>query len=97
MPLNEFWYGDMRLFDCYQKAYLADKSYSAWYNGAYVFEAVSKAIHNGFGRKKGEKGQDYDQWKNPLAKLHKRKLSKEELEIEFRESQYQQNCWLFRK
>ncbi len=98
MPLNEFWHGDMRLFEAYQKAYYRDKSFSAWYNGQYVFEGLNKAIYNGFGRqRKSDKAEEYLPWKDPMERFDKPVISKENVEEEFRKQQAQQNAWLFNR
>ena len=94
MPLAEFWYGDTRLLEVYQKAYMRDKSYTAWLNGAYTFEANSKAISNGNRTKKSDPVQQYAEWKDPIPKYHKEKITKDNIEQKFRETQVQQNLWL---
>ena len=91
MPLNEFWYGDVRLLGVYQKAYMRDKSYTAWLNGAYIFEANSKAIANGNRVKRSDPVQNYENWKDPIPKP---KMAKERIEEKFRKSQANQNLWL---
>lgn len=93
MPLDEFWHGDLRLFEAYQKAYLRDKSYTAWLNGAFIFEANSKAIANGNRTKRSDKVQEYAQWKDPIPKK-KKIITQENLESEFRKEQFGQNAWL---
>lgn len=94
MPLDEFWHGDMRLLEVYQKAYMRDKSYTAWLNGAYFFEANSKAISNGNRTKKSDKVETYDQWKDPIEKKVEHNITRDNLEQEFRQSQANQNAWL---
>ena len=93
MPLDEFWHGDLRLIEAYQKAYMRDKSYTAWLNGAFIFEAHSKAISNGNRTKKSDKVEEYSQWKDPVPKK-KKIITKENLESEFRKEQFGQNSWL---
>lgn len=98
MPLDEFWHGDMRLFEAYQKAYYRDKSFMAWYNGKHVFEAISKAIYNGFGRtKKSDKAEEYLAWKDPMEEYEKPRITKENVEIEYRKQQAAQMGWLFHR
>lgn len=96
MPLDEFWHGDVRLLEAYHKAYIRDKSFTAWINGCHAFEAHSKAIANGNRTKKSDHVEQYNKWKDPIPEKII-DISKEDLEKEFRESQYNQNCWLFRK
>ena len=94
MPLDEFWHGDMRLLDCYQKAYYRDRSYTAWINGAKSFEAHSKTIYNGFGRSKGAKAEQYEEWKDPFQKEKKNEICTDNVEIEYRRLQAEQQNWL---
>ena len=92
MPLDEFWHGDLRLLEVYQKAYIRDKSYTAWLNGARIFEANSKVSANANRTKRSDKVEQYDEWKDPIKSKYE--LDKENLEIEFRNSQVEQNAWL---
>ena len=94
MPLNEFWHGDIRLFEAYKKAYIRDKSYTAWLNGAHIFEATSKAVANGNRAKKSDPVLQYSDWKDPIEKENKVVITHENLEVEFRASQANQNAWL---
>ena len=93
MPLNEFWHGDVRLLDAYQKAYMRDKSYTAWLNGVYIFEADSKVSANANRTKRTDKVHSYEDWKDPIPKK-KKIITKENLEGEFRKVQVEQNAWL---
>jgi hypothetical protein len=68
MPLNEFWHGDMELMVCYQIAYERNVTYTSWINGARVFEAISKAIFNGFGKKNGQSPEQYSDYKDPFER-----------------------------
>lgn len=92
MPLNEFWHGDMRLLDVYQKAYMRNMSYTAWLNGNFTMVAHSFALANAFA-KKGEKTQEYPQWKDPTAQFDRPKITKENREQEARKEQLRQNAW----
>lgn len=96
MTPEQFWYGDIRLLKVYQKAYLDNKSYTAWVNGNYTNVAYSIALSNAFA-KKGAKPVEYPQWKSPFEKLGKKKITKENLEQEFRKQQIEQNAWLFNR
>lgn len=96
MPLEEFWHGDMRLLECYQKAYLRNVSYTAWLNGQYNYAAFSTVIGNAFA-KKGTKAQKYPSWSDPIEKVEKEKkknITKDNLEYEFRKEQAKQQQWL---
>lgn len=94
MPLQEFWHGDIRLLEAYRKAYLRDKSYTAWLIGAHTFEANSKAVANGNRTKQSDPVQQYADWKDPIENKEVAAISKESREREFRNLQAQQNLWL---
>ena len=94
MPLNEFWHGDVRLLEAYEKAYLRNKSYTAWLNGVYIFEATNKAVSNGNRTKKSDPIEQYNDWVDPIKKKQKTQITQENLESEFRTSQANQNAWL---
>lgn len=93
MPLDEFWHDDMRLLDIYQKAYLRNVSYTAWAQGQYAYIAFSTVMANAFA-KKGKPPQQYPAWIDPIEKLQKPKITKDNIEQEFRKSQAQQAGWL---
>ena len=97
LTYEEFWYGDPALLTVAQIAYMRDKSYTAWLQGAKNFEAYSKALSNSNRAKKTDKVLQYDDWVDPIVKYTKTKLTKEELEAEFRKQQIEQNEWLFGK
>ena len=90
---NEFWHGDMRLLKVAQKAYYRDRSYNAWLQGQYNQVAYGVVMSNAFA-KKGAKQAEYPQWKDPFEKFNKPKITKDNLEEEFRQSQSNQNAWL---
>lgn len=94
MTPTQFWFGDLKLLNRYQTAYMRNKSYEAWLHGYYVFEAMSKAIYNSFGRKQGDEPQQYGKWVEPFERI---KQANETLEEKFRREQYEQNAWLFAK
>ena len=95
MPLDEFWHGDLRLLGAYQKKYYRDKTYTAWINGVRIFEANSKVSMNANRTKKSDKVETYSDWKDPFEK--KKVITKENLETEFRKTQFLQNSWLHEK
>ena len=64
MPLNEFWHGDLRLLNAYQKAYVNNIAYTSWANGKMNCIATSIAIQNAFASK-GSKPVEYPQWEEP--------------------------------
>jgi hypothetical protein len=96
MTTDQFWYGDLRLLQAYQKAYIRNISYSAWVNGNYANMAHSISLSNAFA-KKGAKKAEFPQWVDPFKKINKKKITKEKLETEFRKQQIEQNAWLFNR
>ena len=95
MSKEEFWYGDLRLLNVYQKSYYRHTSYIAWLNGLRSFEAYTKAFANSNRAKKSDPIEKYDDWVDPIEKLSKPIITKENLEYEFRKQQERQNSWLF--
>lgn len=96
MTENQFWHGDMRLLEVHQKAYYRDRSYSAWLQGQYNQVAYGVVLSNAFA-KKGSKQAEYPQWKDPFEKFNKPKITKDNLEEEFRKQQSMQQAWLFNR
>lgn len=96
MSTYQFWHEDMRLLEVYQKAYFRNVSYNNWLQGAYNFEAFSKATINANRSKKSDPIQQYEQWKDPFEKA-KPKITSENLETEFRKQQVEQQAWLFNR
>lgn len=94
MPLDEFWHGDMRLLEVYQKAYLRHQSQVAWRQGYYNFIAHSLSLGNAFAEK-GKKPKDYPEWQDPVAKLAKPKITQENIDEEFMKQQDLESAWLF--
>ena len=90
MPLNEFWYGDIRLLAAYKKAYLSNTSYKAWLQGRYNFEAYSIVLKNAFA-KKGTSSIDYPEWKDPIEKLKKLNTKHENNEV----THHKQQMWFY--
>lgn len=93
MSLHDFWHGDMRLLNAYQKAYYRDVSYRAWAQGQADCVAFSTVMSNAFA-KKGSQPKQYPTWTDPIEKLQKPKITKDNIEQEFRKQQAQQNAWL---
>ena len=48
MSEYQFWHGDMRLLEVYQKAYYRNTSYSAWLQGQYNQVAYGVVMSNAF-------------------------------------------------
>ena len=93
MTYEQFWYDDTRLLSVYQKAYLRDKSYTAWVQGQNNAIAFSIAIANAFA-KKGAKPVEYPKWKDPIPNKPIWVADKNDNEKKFREAQANQNLWL---
>jgi hypothetical protein len=83
----------MRCLKARQIAYYRDKTYTAWLNGARIFEANSKVSANANRTKKSDKVEQYSDWKDPFEN-NKKKITQENLESEFRKEQFNQNAWL---
>ena len=96
MPLDEFWYGDMRLLSAYQKAFIKNQSYNAWLQRLYNSEAGYVAVRNNLATKKTEQIK-YGDYVDSMAKFEKPKITKENLENEFRKQLAEQNAWLFNR
>ena len=86
----------MRLLEVAQKAYYRDRSYNAWLQGQYNQVAYGVVMSNAFA-KKGSKQAEYPQWKDPFEKFNKTKITKDNLEEEFRKQQSMQQAWLFNR
>ena len=86
----------MRLLKVAQKAYYRDRSYNAWLQGQYNQVAYGVVMSNAFA-KKGSKQSEYPQWKDPMEKFNKPKITKDNLEYEFRKQQSMQQAWLFNR
>ena len=70
MPVNEFWYGDVRLLKAYQIAYYRDRYFTAWLQGQYDQAAFGVVVANAFGSK-GSKKAEYPKWVDPMTKYTK--------------------------
>lgn len=93
MTPNEFWYGDTRLLSVYQKAFIRNKSYTAWLQGQYNATAFGIVLANSFA-KKGAKPAEYPKWKDPIPEMPREIITQDNIEEKFRESQFNQNMWL---
>jgi hypothetical protein len=98
MTPHDFWHGDMRLLEVYQKAYYRNVSYLAWQQGQYNQVAFSVVMSNAFA-KKGQQQAEYPKWKDPFEneKVKKPKITEDNLEYEFRKEQANLQNWLFHK
>lgn len=95
MSLDDFWHGDLRLLKAYQQAYFRDVQYKAWWNGQYSFAGMSGAIYNNFNEKSKNQPFKYPKYEDFTEKLFSEpKITKENLEYEFRKEQIRQQQWL---
>lgn len=97
MPLDEFWHGDMRLLEAYQKAYYRDKNYTAWLQGSYSKVSVEMGVRNALAAKKKDRISEWVELKDPMEKFSKPKITEDNLENEFRKQQANQQDWLFNR
>ena len=95
MPLDEFWHGDLRLLEAYQKAYMRNVSYNAWFNGMYVRLAVETGAKNALATKKSERINDWVEYVDPIKENPFENITKETAEEIYREQQAKMNAWLF--
>lgn len=92
MCTDEFWHGDKRLFEVYQKAYYRRLYESAWLSGLYVNIAVQNTAGNMFA-KKGAKPLEYPH--EPFDPFKQKKvITSENLESEYRELQKNQSDFI---
>jgi hypothetical protein len=91
MTTHDFWHGDMRLLEVHRKAYMRDKSYTAWVQGQYNAVSFGIVLSNAFSK---DKKEQYPEWKDPVEKTIKKEISDEEFERLFRNEQIKQNSWL---
>ena len=66
MSTTEFWEQEPDLLWAYHKSFLermkveqSTNNFNAWLQGMYIFDGVSKAIYNSFGRKSGQRILEY--------------------------------------
>jgi hypothetical protein len=90
MPLNEFWYGDVRLLMAYKQSYIRNKSYTAWLQGMYDMEAFGIVLANAFA-KKGTPTRKYPEWVDPVEKLNKIQTKKENYQL----LHHKQEMWFY--
>lgn len=98
MTEYQFWHGDMRLLESYRKAYIRNIHYISWCNGMYNRIAYEIGARNALASKKGDRNDKWIPFDDPIEKINKSekpKLTKENLEEEFRKEQIRQQEWLF--
>ena len=75
MTYEQFWYGDPWMVKAYQQAFLLKqrkRNEEMWIQGAYIANAVSVALNNGFNKRK------IDYMKSPLDIYPKTEAEKQE-------------------
>ena len=87
---EEFWYGDPRILEVAQKAYIRDKSYTAWLYGQYNATAYGIVMANAFA-KKGKPPAEYPKWQDPVEKLQKMRYKEENYEV----AHHKQQMWFY--
>lgn len=87
---KDFWHGDMRLLEVYQKAYFRDKSYTAWINGYQNFIAQICALSR-LGAKSKKDWAEYPKYEEPFNE--KSHISEKISEHKAKEEQLRQNAW----
>lgn len=92
MTPEQFWYGDMRLFGAYQKAYIRDASYKAWLNGQYSGVGFEIAYQNCWTQNKSDIRQ-FPDWIDPIVRRKERQLTSKEREHKGREELLNQAQW----
>lgn len=93
MPLNEFWHGDLRLFEAYQKAYIRHISYTAWCQGNYNRIAVEIGAKNSMITKKSDHIDKWLEFDDPIEKIVKSKAKSSQKDDN--ETQHIQNMWFY--
>ncbi len=92
MRTDEFWHGDKRLLNAYQKAHYRRTYETAWINGLYVNIAIQNTAGNMFA-KKGAKPLEYPH--EPFDPFKEKKIiTSENLESEYRDLQKNQNEYI---
>lgn len=93
MSTEEFWHGDKKLYNAYQKSYYIGLHEQSWLNGLYVNVALCNLASNIFA-KKGAKALEYpNKPYNPFEKKPE-KITNENLEERFRELMFNNSNWL---
>lgn len=95
MSWDEFWYGDIRLLEGAQKAYYRNVCYNAWQIGSNMNVALAKFFNNFNAKNKSQIDWKWVDFVDPMEKLEKKKpISKENMEIEFRQRQAQDKAFV---
>lgn len=88
--MDEFWNGDKRLFDVYQKAYYRKLYETAWANGAYTDVVVMNALGNIFAKKEAKPLEYPKEPRDPFSKP----ISKETIANDYANLQKRQNDFI---
>lgn len=68
----QFWHEDEGLFTVYQKAYLSRCATTAYYSGARVYEAISKAINNALASNRSERAEYSNEPPDVIAAMNEK-------------------------
>lgn len=93
MTEHEFWHGDMRSLSAHRKAFIKRMHYLSWICGGSNKLAFELALGTAFSKTKTV--TKYPEFVDPIERARKRpKITKDNLEIEFRKQQARQQMWL---
>lgn len=89
MTYDQFWYGDVRVFDTYAKAFKYKKKQEnekLWLQGLYIYDAISTVMSNAFSKNSRAKYPDkpYDLYKDMSDEDDRRE--QEEKDLKFAEA-----------
>ena len=89
MSTTEFWDNEPDLLWAYHKSFMdkmkikrETENFNFWLQGLYIYDGVSKAIYNSFGRKSGQITQEYPKQPYILYDSSEEKEEKQILEKE---------------
>lgn len=98
MTEQQFWHGDLRLLEVYQKAYIRDRAEKAYLQAQYQAVATEVAVSNVLATKKSDKKSfsEIVAYVDPIEKITQKKepLTTKNLEVKFRQDMIEQQQWL---
>ena len=97
MSLNQFWYGDMRLLEVYNIAYMRSTTHLAWMNGNYNRIATEIGARNALITKKQDHIDKWVDYTDPIERMVGASLTNSDKEKIFRQKQIADQNWLFGK
>jgi hypothetical protein len=90
MTPEQFWYGDIRLLNAYEKAYYRNISYNAWVQGNYEMFATEKGVRNAIATKKEHIDRNWVDYIDPIEKALKTRSK-----LDPKKEQKNQENWFF--